>query len=364
MMAATMVGCSGLAAQDVPIDLLPLLPKWDHVFTVKGGGGYKDNLSLSHFQPESSAFLSAGGEAIVNRLYEDGSELSFYLNGDQRWFLSHASVDQETLALGQARFKQVLGSRTSASLAAEYFYQDQVVDVSVTETNRQAVRAIGNTLTARPGFRYTFGDEFWAAIELPVTRQLFASPLDDYWEFGPKLSVGRDYARKSSLVFSYQGSWAFYDTDSEVTADGRSIPGTHREINAHDVRLTWRHHWDESRRWRTTLKGGTKFNVDNGSGYFDFVRPYAAAEVRYRQRPWELALEGRCSYYHYPVQTVSDTDPSNRARTEIGLEVRGERKLYKGLKVVGAYEYERVLSNDELETYRVNTVSGSVWWEF
>jgi hypothetical protein len=61
---------------------------------------------------------------------------------------------------------------------------------------------------------------------------------------------------------------------------------------------------------------------------------------------------------------VSDTDPAKRKRTELSAGALIERELWRKLVFVLKYDYERTLSNDEWETYTVNTVSGSLRWEF
>lgn len=364
MMAATIVGCSGLAAQAQPVELLPLLPQWDYAFTLRAGGGFKDNVALSHFAPESSAFVSAGAEAIISRLYLDGSQFNLFLSGEDRQYLAPVSVDNEQLAFGQAQLKKLWSEGSEASLALEYLYQNQIVDVSVTETIREAVEAVGHTATVRPGFRQNLDSVLWFALELPVTRQLFEAPLDDYWDFGTKFTLGQDLGNKSSLTLSYQPSYIPYDNADQIAADGTPISDTHRAFFQSTLQLTWRHYWDAAQHWRTTARAGCRVNDDNGTGYFNFAQVYGFGEVRYRTRAWEVSADAKLSFYHYNVQTVSTTDLSKRERQELFVNLRFERKLYKSLSFVAAYEYEQVFSNDTLETYSVNTVGGSLQWEF
>ncbi len=363
-MAATIVGCSGLAAVAQPVELIPLLPPWDSVFTLRAGGGYKDNVTLSHFAPESSPFVSAGLEGIVSRLFLDGSQFNFFLSGDERHYFSSPSVDDEQLVFAQAQGKKVLDENSEASAELEYVYQHQVVDVSATETLRQAVDAMGYSVAIRPGFRRNLDPNLWFSFELPVTRQFFKAPLDDYWDFAAKFTLGQDFGNKSTLTLSCQPSYVAYDEVTQVDASGSPIPNTHRAFVQPDLRATWRQHWDAAQHWRTTARVGCRINDDNGSGYFNFTQLFGYGEVRYRTKAWELSAGAKLSFYHYPVQTVSATDLSKRERRELYLDLRCERKLYKSLALVAAYGYEQVFSNDPIENYNVNTVSGSLQWEF
>ena len=46
------------------------------------------------------------------------------------------------------------------------------------------------------------------------------------------------------------------------------------------------------------------------------------------------------------------------------ISLRCQRRLSKRLGVAVGYEYEQVFSNDPFETYRVNTVHGSLAVDF
>jgi hypothetical protein len=249
-------------------------------------------------------------------------------------------------------------------LAAQYFAQSQVLDLSITETNREASEARGHTLTLEPALRVNLPRQHWLSFGGVGTRQFYAEPLDDYWEGGPKLGLGRDYGRTSTVSLNYSPSWRFYDSDEARAADGTSIPGTQRRRLQHDTRLNWRHHWDEAKHWRSTIALGGRWNEENGGGYSDYTRWGAMAQLRYRVKSWEVELEGRVARYEYSTQTVSDTDLSLRRRTDWSVALRIERELSKHLRLSGRFEREQTHSNDSLEEYHVNTLSAALQWEF
>jgi hypothetical protein len=361
-MAATLIGFTGFASGAEPLGALPSLTFWDGMYSARAGGGYKDNVFLAHDAPEQSAFVSAGGEIILLRVAAVGPQFSFLAAGDVNRFFDVSHT--ESTAFSQAQLEQEFAASWKGSIAAEYFFQDQVVDVSVSETNRDAVPAFGHTLTVRPGVRQDLPQRFWMAFETPASRQLFDSPLDDYWEVSPRLTLGQSYGRDSHLALSYGALWRFYDSEPARTASGQAITNETRELLQQELRLVWRHFWDDPRHWRTMLTVAGRLNDDNGGGYFDYVRPLASAQIQYRAKPWEITAETRAAWYDFDEQTVSATDLSKRRRTDWSAELRIERQLGKFFRAIVGFEHEQTFSNDELETYSVNTVSGSLQWEF
>ncbi len=360
-MAASFLGFAGPAVSAEP-DALALSPQWDSVLSVQSGGGYKDNVFLSHANPLASPFVSGNAEAMVLRVAPDGPQLTAFANAEVNHYTEAGHA--EHTAFAQALLEQDLTERLKASVAVQYFFQNQYLDVSVSETNREAVAVRGHTLTPRPGVRLDLPGRIWLELETPATRQFFEQPLDDYWEAGPKLTFGRSHGQGSQLSASYEPSWRFYDNDFALTADGLPIEGTPRRRYQHEMRLRWKQNWDASKQWRSTLTLGSRLVEENGGGFTDHTRWFAAAQVHYRARPWEVSAESRVGHYDYLTQTVSETDPSKRRRTEWSAALRVERRAGKHLTLAAGFEHEETLSNDVWETYSVNTVTGTLRWEF
>ena len=67
------------------------------------------------------------------------------------------------------------------------------------------------------------------------------------------------------------------------------------------------------------------------------------------------------SYYDFPVQPAEPTSPiPTLYLTTVSLALRAERRIYKSLKLFGAYEYERTLSDQAESQYTENIVSGGL----
>lgn len=346
--------------------LFPLLPQWEPVFTLRGGGGYKDNIFLSPTQPQGSAFVSGGGDVMVLRLSPAGPQFSFFASTDVNHFLEPSHTESAAFAL--AKLEQDFNETWKGSLAAEYLYQDQFVDVAFldpgTNITVRAAAIRSHTITLRPGIEVELPRRLSLALETPVTRSYYDEPLDDYWRGGFKLTLARRYGYNSQLSISYEPAWRFYDNDPALTSTGTPIPGTHRERFQQEAQFTWRHFWDEAKHWRTTTKLGGQLVEENAGGFADQSQLAASAQVRYRAGPWEITAEGRVRRYDYRVQPFSATDPRTRERTEWTAGLSLERELTKHLRILVSYDHGQTLSEDALEAYTVNTVSGSLQWEF
>jgi hypothetical protein len=362
MMAATIIGCTGLATYAQPGDLL--LPIWQPLFSIAPGFGYKDNVTLSHNNPESSAFFSSALEAFLVRLPQNGTEYTFFVSADDRRYFSAESVDKEQVAFAQAQFKHVFADAGEAALSAEYAYQDRIENVSTTETNFQAIRAQGHSLLGRCEFRFNFEANYWAMLNLMPARDWFEAPLDDYTGFAGAIGFGRDYGHGSTVSLQYEPSYRDYDSDPALDANGDPLAGSRRSSTQQEARFIWRHYWDAARRWRNTTRLGYRHNDENGGGYFNYARFSVAEQVRYQTAGWHCSAEAKLSFYDFQVQTVAPGSAEKRERTDLLLTVRTERQLTKALRLIGAYEYERTYSNVDLETYSANTVTASLQWEF
>lgn len=370
-MAATLIGLTGMTARaqtDAEVEALLvealLLPDWETILSGSAGVGYKDNVFLSHAEPEGAAFVAASAELLVLRLTPVGTRFNFFGNAEPRNFFGNGISHQELTSFSQALVERDFTDTFSGSLAAQYYFQDQILDVSVTETNREAVPVIGHTVSLKPNVRANLPARNWIELEGSGTRQCFTETLDDYWEGGGKLTFGRGDPHRSHVKLSYEPLWRMYDSDPARTASGEAITNSLRTSFQQDVRVTWRQHWDQAQHWRTALSGGIRLNDENGGGYADYTRWYGAARIQYRARGWEISAEGRFARYDYHNQTVSATDTAKRNRTEWRAVLNVERELAETVAWVTSYEYETTLSNDPLETYSVNTVSTSLRWEF
>jgi hypothetical protein len=128
--------------------------------------------------------------------------------------------------------------------------------------------------------------------------------------------------------------------------------------------LTWRHYWDEAKHWRTTTKFGGRRAEENGGGFSDYTMYLASAQIQFRAARWEISGEARARWYDYDNQTGQPHGFNETKRTDWILAGRIEREITTHVKFIIGFEREATTSNDPLESYTVNTASGSLQFEF
>ena len=337
---------------------------WDQSFSGRVGAGYNDNLLLSRDAREKSSFVFGGLDYTLFRLPLDGKQFTLFLSGDYTRYPEGQQVDHEFFGLALARFKFDLTPSWHPGFDLQYFYQDQVIDASITETNSGPTLVQGHNISARPSVRRDLPGGFWLEGSAAITRQYYRAPLDDYWEGGPQLSVGRDYGFQSSASLTYHWLLRDYDTREDVTLKGAGVPGTSLQFRQHEIEASLRHNFDAERHWRSVTKLGVLWSEDNGSGYFNYTRCQISEQLRYVAKSWEIKAQVRFANYDFLQQSASATDSSTRQKEVFAASLRGEKKLFPKLKVFAEYAFERSLSNRTLDEYQVNKVSGGIDWEF
>jgi hypothetical protein len=171
-MAATVIGLTGFGLRAEPPAAAPRrLPDWESVLTLRTGAGYKDNVYLAHTDPRGSPLLAAGLEALAFTLATNGPQLNLYADAELNRFLSWKSAHSEYTAFGQAQIEQDLSRRWKGLMTAQYLFQDQVLDVSLTETNREAVAVRGHSLSVQPGVRLSLPRRYWLEFVVSGWRQ-------------------------------------------------------------------------------------------------------------------------------------------------------------------------------------------------
>jgi hypothetical protein len=204
----------------------------------------------------------------------------------------------------------------------------------------------------------------WIELAGTAQRALYREPLDDLWEGGPKLTLGLDYGHYSTVSVSYSWNLRAYDTREQLGLDQVGIPGTSLRFKQHDVEAALRHNWDNERHWRTVTRLGLQVSRDNGPGFYDYDRWYAAQQIRYVAKTWELRTQGKISSYAFPHQEATSLDQDERHKTLVGADVRGEKTVWRGLKLFASYEYEQSIANRPADEYHVNIVAGGAILEF
>ncbi|HAV63693.1 MAG TPA: hypothetical protein DCY13_15170 [Verrucomicrobiales bacterium] len=360
------VGIHGAGAEEDDLaEMLGDLSLWDQSFNLRLGAGHNDNLLLSNLNEESSPMLVSGFDLTLFRLPIDGNHLNFFASLDDRRYPEGQAVPSEQTVLAVAQARRDFSEAWLGGLTGQYFYQNQVVDASLTEADVTTLPVQGHQFVTTTDWRWRSHSVWWLQADLSGQRQLFEQELlDDYWQYGPKLSLGWNYRHKSDVELGYEFSRRDYASREQYTAGGLPVAGTRLHYLNHGVELAWRHHFDEAQRWRLYSRLGWSRNEDNGSGYFNFDRYLASSQLRYRNDPWEVRLQARITWYEYDLQR-SDVDPNDeRQRTLVSLGARLERKISRAVRLVAEYDFEQAVSNLSFDEYTANVVSLGMDWQF
>jgi hypothetical protein len=326
------------------------------------GGGYRDNILLGSIFPQGSSYIETTADFSILRLSESGASLTLFAMGEWRRYLDSKEYQNEGIAYVVAGGGWPMGARNTADAEFQYFYQNQLLDVSETEATLRRALVLGNGFSLRPSWEHQLSEKWAVELEGGAVRQFYdGTQLDDYWEGLGRASLLFSYGHRSSLGAFYELKQRFYDTREQYDLRGIPVPDTDLVYRYDEVGAEWRHHWDAARRWRSVLKAGYLWNADNGSGYFDYDRVKVSAEVRWQQGKWDARVQGRAGWYVYPQQTSGGEE---RVSSYYALDFRAERQLDENWLVYAAASREWNLSNDPLDEYNDWLASGGIGVEF
>ena len=365
----TFLGCfvTGFLLLKVYAETLQLPPEispWTWTTDVWSDGGYQDNLLLSRDAREASPFVRLGADLGLMRLPLGRFHFSAAVSAEEKRFTAGQTVDHERVVSANTEMSWDLGRFWQSTLNGQYLYQDQVIDASITDTNLSSLPVQGHTFELKPGLRRDISGGWWVEVGANLTRQTYQqADLDDYWEIGPRAQLGHRYGPRSEWSLELGVLERAYDQRETYTVDGNPIGGQPLSYRIPSLTFLVRQFWDQPRHWRTLTKFNLERNADNGSGYFNYDRFSLSQQLRYHTRTWELKGQARVARYQYDLQRADDGLQARQKDTLRAL-LRVERSLFSGLRIHAEYEYERALSNREIDGYAVNTFSAGLGWEF
>lgn len=337
------------------------LALWDVSTRLTLGGGYRDNVALSSVAPENSPFVEASADFSVMRLSNEGALLSLFILGEFRRYTDSEEINNEDIVYSVLQFEQPVGTRNTLGAEVQYFYENQVLDVTEIASTPERILVLGHGLSFKPKWQYSLGSDWDITLEGTAYRQIYEVELDGYWEGAGRLELKRSYGNRSFVSVDYEYRQRFYNSRDQYDSAGQPIPDTELTYQYQEVGGEWRHYWDAQRHWRTTLKAGYLMNRDNGSGYFDYDRVQASLQFRWRPGRWDAKLQGRAGWYSYPRQPIAG---ERRERSYYSLELRVERMLDRNWLVYASGYREEYFSNEPLDQYSDWMASAGIGVEF
>jgi hypothetical protein len=332
---------------------------WDWSATLRTGVGYKDNILLSDFFKESSVFTFTDAEAFLFRVPTDGWEFTGIFTGEDRRYWQSESVDKEQLFLTSAEAKKAFAEKWKAGFGLQYFYNNQVFDASVAEGLPFRVRAKLHRFSGGPSLQYDISKKQRLEFTFALIRQEFEAPLDDSWEFGPKLLYALKYGGVGSeFTASLQWRHRAYDHRSAPGYDGKTLT-----FEIPEFELGVKHYWDHDKHWKSRVRAGIEINQDNGVGVYDFDyrRWKISHELDFTDGGFEGILQAKFLHYEYQHQTIENVGA--RRRTELVFGGRARKEIVKHFSLFAEMEHEWVMATDFEERYHATTVWGGVEWE-
>lgn len=334
---------------------------WDVSARAEVGGGYKHNVLLTSVSPENSPFVLVSADVSFIRLSETGSEFTMFFLGEDTQYTDAPSVGGERFASGTLQYAQPVGGQDQLALEFSTLYQNQIMDVSDTETNLSRILVDGVGMALKPRWTHQLSSGWETRIETFGGPQLYAAPVDSYWEAGSRAALARTYGHKSELTLGGQfAHWIYHDREQNDT-EGNPVPNTALTFWRPEVFGQWRHHWDAQKRWATTTRLGWLWNLDNGSGYWNYDRLAIGQKVRWRDSGWEIAAGVKFGWYRYAVQMVG---AEHRERIYTTIDVRVERRLSTRWYFYAAAGSDWNWSNQSLDQYSDWTAGAGIGAEF
>jgi hypothetical protein len=338
---------------------------WDKRVTLSSGIGYRNNVFLSPYDARGSAFFVNGLDLTVLRTPLDGWQITGLITGDEFQYWRNLGTNSEYSFLASLRIERELPHGWHAALEWQGIDEKQVLDVTTSQAAPATALVQGYGISGDPSVRKDFKNGLWLQAEMPIRRWSLQTPLDDYWEFGPIVTLGDHFTRYSDLTFSYGASYQPHAAWVALDPYGRRLP-RHLQIFQDRAELAWHQYWDSRKRLRSATRVVFAYDEDNGSGYFDFYQYQIVEDLLWQAKNWQIKGSAQQVYELYPVEGVGILNGQHLDRNFLNLSLDVERRVFKGLRGFAAMEYQRGRSNYAADAgdYTARTFSCGLRWEF
>lgn len=245
---------------------------------------------------EERPFWGAHAELLYWGLNYEGHTLTFYNLFEHVGYLGEGQADKEQLAISSFSYELPVYDEHKVYFDLGYLYQDQVFDVSSSEDNLFTIQAAGHRFSTGAGWKKKFGKNWTVTFGGNAERQLFAAPLDDYWQWGPDFLIQFKDNSRNRIRLKGKLENRDYDTRNET------ITGVPLQFKRFETEIEWQYDLTESGSWWTNLEIGYRRNEDNGGGFFDYHRYSIDPSIGYTEDNWDLEVGYSYKKYYYDLQ--------------------------------------------------------------
>jgi len=335
-------------------------PAWVWGATVRLSAEWRDNVLLSPVSSTARALGRAQLESSLWRRPAGAWEWLGFLNGDVARLverLPELAGEQEWFGHLEGRWTPRPGWK--AVVTAQAYFQDQVLDLSATETERFVARM--RVKGGRAGADLTVplrGAWAWVAGGR-AHRSDYVEFAEDFTEgegsAALRWRVQRGEERSLETTLGWTERRRTHPDRNQYTAGGRPLPGTRLRFRIEEARL-------ETKVVRGAWSGGvvltTLLNRDLASGYFDYAERGVRLTLERATPRWRVTAEAGGTQSRYDVQTVGiGFDPPLRRRDYRELCLRVERVLNPRWTLFADAGEERSRENEAGGTYRARMLA-------
>ncbi|HUG09671.1 MAG TPA: hypothetical protein VMM36_01595 [Opitutaceae bacterium] len=328
------------------------------------GVGFKDNVLLTETGKIESPFVSAEVDAFVWRPPEALTDFYWAITGAETHFLDAPDdANHERVWMTQGELRYAIGTFFKTGLMIQGYHMDQVLDLSTSEIGTFRARLKVYGVTAGPNLRWEFRGPWWLEAAAAWKLEKYKGAEEDYDEPGVVARVGRKLGKRHDLSAAWLWRRKGYHDRNAYTVGGRPLPDTTLSTHWNQAELRFVSKWSAS--WSTTLKVAGDTLRDSASGYFDYDHWRADIDLAWRLDPWKLRLTASHGAHEFLIQIAGTgfTPPPREIRQTRGA-LAVERSLTEKLSLFAEVEVERSRTNEFGGSYRLNTGTAGLAYEF
>jgi hypothetical protein len=341
------------------------LPNWSTSAALKTAYGYKDNLLLSSFAKEQSAFARGSLEVFLLNVPRGKFDFSFFAQAEGTHYFSETTANEDAKVWVRTEPGFRLGDTLKFGVPVTGYYYDQVFDVSDTEAERLVAELKVSGLIIAPTVRWDFHPAWWLEAQAIGQRKRYEDRANDGRVGEGNVRLGWVLGRKFEVVLAGGQRWRNFDRRVQYSPAGRELPDTNLKISEREGEARFEVTWDEAARWQSITRVSLLHYRDNGSGYFNHREEKIGQDVEWRSEPWLVRMGGSASRIDFAVQKVGlGINPPGRLKDEFAADLHVERELTKRWTVYGGYTWERSRSNETIASYTVNEGLLGVRWSW